>query len=194
MDTACKADKDKFCKDVKHGGGATGKCLREHKDELSDPCKQLMEAREKKQQAELQEKQRQEKREAWIAACGADKDKLCKDVKSGVGATSKCLKEHKDELSASCKQYLEARDKKQQAELEEKQKQEKKDAWNTACGADMDKFCKDVKAGHGEKAKCLKAHEAELSQVCKDKLAEKKETKEEKKEEKKEESKPADKK
>ena len=37
--TACKADIEKFCKDVKPGGGAIMKCLKEHQAELSEPCK-----------------------------------------------------------------------------------------------------------------------------------------------------------
>ena len=37
--TACKADIEKFCQDVKPGGGAVMKCLKEHQAELSEPCK-----------------------------------------------------------------------------------------------------------------------------------------------------------
>ncbi|MGD9642657.1 MAG: cysteine rich repeat-containing protein [Elusimicrobiales bacterium] len=36
------------------------------------------------------------------------------------------------------------------------------------CAADAAKFCKDVKPGEGRVAACLKEHEAELSQACKD--------------------------
>jgi hypothetical protein len=38
-DNPCKADKTKFCKDVKASGGKVGACLRQHKDELSAECK-----------------------------------------------------------------------------------------------------------------------------------------------------------
>jgi hypothetical protein len=38
-DNPCKADKTKFCKDVKASGGKVGTCLRKHKDELSAECK-----------------------------------------------------------------------------------------------------------------------------------------------------------
>lgn len=38
-----------------------------------------------------------------------------------------------------------------------------------ACGADLEKFCKDVKKGEGRKA-CLRSHEAELQPTCADEL------------------------
>jgi hypothetical protein len=37
-----------------------------------------------------------------------------------------------------------------------------------ACAEDTAKFCKDVKPGEGRIAACLKEHEKELSQVCRD--------------------------
>jgi hypothetical protein len=36
-----------------------------------------------------------------------------------------------------------------------------------ACGPDVEKYCKDVPAGHGGRYKCLKGHENELSAPCK---------------------------
>jgi len=36
------------------------------------------------------------------------------------------------------------------------------------CKDDIEKFCKDVKPGQGRILKCIKEHEKELSQVCKD--------------------------
>jgi len=39
---ACRADVEKLCPDAKPGGGEIRKCLHEHKDELSDACKQAM--------------------------------------------------------------------------------------------------------------------------------------------------------
>jgi hypothetical protein len=37
---ACADDIDKFCKDVQPGKGNIGKCLKEHKSELSPECKE----------------------------------------------------------------------------------------------------------------------------------------------------------
>jgi len=36
---ACKADAEKFCKDVKPGKGRMKKCMKSHKKELSQACK-----------------------------------------------------------------------------------------------------------------------------------------------------------
>jgi hypothetical protein len=36
------------------------------------------------------------------------------------------------------------------------------------CAGDLKKFCGDVKPGQGAIAKCMKAHEAELSPACRD--------------------------
>jgi hypothetical protein len=36
---ACKPDVEKFCSDVKAGGGRIISCMRQHKDELSQACK-----------------------------------------------------------------------------------------------------------------------------------------------------------
>ena len=42
----CKDDKEKFCKDV-IGAKNVGACLKEHKAELSEACKTMLEARAK---------------------------------------------------------------------------------------------------------------------------------------------------
>ena len=36
---SCKADVDKLCKDVKPGRGRIIRCLRKHREEISDACK-----------------------------------------------------------------------------------------------------------------------------------------------------------
>lgn len=42
---ACDDDIQKFCKDVKPGEGGIGRCLREHKKELSKECRKELKAR-----------------------------------------------------------------------------------------------------------------------------------------------------
>lgn len=44
-----------------------------------------------------------------------------------------------------------------------------------ACKEDVQKFCKDVKKGHGAIWKCLENNQANLSQKCQDRLAKGKE-------------------
>lgn len=42
---ACKGDVESLCKDVQPGGGRIAACLREHKDQVSDGCKEAIKAR-----------------------------------------------------------------------------------------------------------------------------------------------------
>ena len=39
---ACKADYQKFCSGVKHGGGRIADCLNSHKAELSTACQEVL--------------------------------------------------------------------------------------------------------------------------------------------------------
>ena len=39
---ACKADVERFCASVQRGDGRVGKCLSEHKGQLSAQCKEAM--------------------------------------------------------------------------------------------------------------------------------------------------------
>lgn len=43
---------------------------------------------------------------AIAAACKADIEKLCPDVKPGDGKIKACIKEHRKELSSECKKEL----------------------------------------------------------------------------------------
>jgi Cysteine rich repeat len=101
--------------------------------------------------------------------CAEDIAKYCKEVKAGGGRILKCLNEHKNELSVSCKAKLEE-SKKRLAEVRQ------------ACRGDTQKFCKDVLPGEGRILKCLREHMQELSNACRKIL----ETPEEKAKEKKE--------
>lgn len=91
---ACADDVKKFCKDVEPGKGRIAKCLKEHEAELSEACKNKGQAMKEKMK---------EAREKMQAACKADLEKHCKDVEPGEGRIGKCLKEHKDDLSDTCK-------------------------------------------------------------------------------------------
>jgi hypothetical protein len=139
---------EKFCKGVKPGQGAIMQCLKQHEAELSAECK-AKGAEIKKDVSGIAE------------ACRSDAQTLCKGVEPGGGRIAKCLKENDAKLSPACKEKL--------AEGKTKGDMLKKkigDAMQN-CKADAEKFCKDVKPGGGRIMKCLKEHEAELSEGCK---------------------------
>jgi hypothetical protein len=92
-------------------------------------------------------------------ACADDVAKFCKDVKPGGGRLAHCLKQNEDQLSPACKSSI------------EESKTRIKEA-HQACDADAQKFCKDVKPGHGRIIQCLRDHEKELSAGCRAKMTE----------------------
>jgi len=90
----CSDDIEKYCKDVRPGGGRLLNCLKTHETELSAPCRDKI--------SELQKiiKDCEE-------ACSGDITQFCKEVKPGGGRIIKCLREHDKELSPSCSAELE---------------------------------------------------------------------------------------
>jgi hypothetical protein len=98
-------------------------------------------------------------RRARDGACKADVERLCPDVSRGGGAIHDCLTEHESELSPECREDLQ-RTQQRFAELKE------------SCKDDVARYCADVEPGQGGLARCLRDHEADLSQSCKDALPE----------------------
>jgi hypothetical protein len=96
LEEACKADKERFCKDVEPGEGRIMACMREHEAELSEKCKAM-----KGGMKEKFEKMKAMKEKA--EACKADKERFCKDVQPGEGRIVECLKSHEAELSEACR-------------------------------------------------------------------------------------------
>ena len=140
---ACRADVEKFCKDVKPGGGRVVQCLQQHESALSGGCRDTLE-QGRKRGAEA--KQRVEE---FAEACKADAANLCKDVRPGEGRVLSCLAEKKDQVSPACRQKIE--------EGEQKH----------PCYEDTQRLCKNVKPGQGRVAECLKRNESQLSSACK---------------------------
>ncbi|MGZ3578458.1 MAG: cysteine rich repeat-containing protein [Syntrophales bacterium] len=86
---ACKADIEKFCKDIKPGGGRIWVCLKSNGDRLSQECaNQMALAREKSRE--------------FRQACKGDVEKFCKGMAAGKGGIVSCLKSHEAELSDAC--------------------------------------------------------------------------------------------
>jgi len=148
-DDPCKADRERYCKEVKPGQGRIADCLKGHEAELSQECKAYRESKAD----EIKEKS-----DALKKACSKDVEQFCKDVQPGQGRLARCLKEHEAELSQECKAYT--------AEKTGEIKQ-KVDTLKNACTKDVEQFCKDVQPGQGRLSTCLKEHESELSQECK---------------------------
>ena len=89
MKGACKADIEKFCKDVQPGKGQIAQCMKQHAAEFSPACKErIAEGKEKVKECEKE--------------CKPDAEIFCKDIKPGQGRIMRCLKQHQAELSAGC--------------------------------------------------------------------------------------------
>lgn len=100
---------------------------------------------------------------AWSAPddalqpCHDDVQKFCAKVKPGRGRVSRCLQEHEADLSEACKTRLQ--------EMREHVTEARE-----ACRDDAKRFCKDAGRGHGRIVACLKSHESELSEACKEEM------------------------
>ncbi len=89
----CAADVEKFCQGIQPGGGRIGKCLAQHKAELSPACK-----------ARFEEVARQIKGIEQV--CEDDIMRYCPGVKPGGGRIARCLRQYRSELSAECKEKI----------------------------------------------------------------------------------------
>ena len=90
----CKADFERLCGNVKPGQGRIQACLKQHKDEISPECKAFLQHKKEEIRAKMEE---------VAEACKGDADTLCPGVKPGEGRILKCLLQHKDDLSAECR-------------------------------------------------------------------------------------------
>ncbi len=95
----CMDDLKKLCPNVKQGSGEALKCLQEHKDSLSEPCKKRL------AKAEARGPKSGKTRDV----CKSDIEKFCKDVQHGQGRMKECLQQHESDLSSDCKTALAAK-------------------------------------------------------------------------------------
>ncbi|MEK2687626.1 cysteine rich repeat-containing protein [Bdellovibrio sp. GT3] len=89
--------------------------------------------------------------------CMKDREALCPGVAPGKDM-HKCMRKNKSKVSKECK-----------AKMEDMKKSFKN--IHEACHEDVEKFCSDVKPGKGAVIQCMKGHEDQVSQACKDQLA-----------------------
>jgi hypothetical protein len=94
--------------------------------------------------------------------CGNDVKQFCANVKFGAGNVSRCLRDHDNKLSASCKAKLEADTEKAKALIED---------FTYACTTDTGRFCSNVQMGEGRIIQCLGKHATNLSTRCADEIA-----------------------
>ncbi len=87
---ACRADVQKFCKDVQPGGGRIGRCLKQNEAALSRDCRDRMDEGRRKM-------------EDVAEACRADAKQFCGDIAPGHGRVMRCLSDNRDRLSAPCR-------------------------------------------------------------------------------------------
>ena len=134
----CMDDAKKLCPDIQAGQGRVAACLKQHKDELSQECKANI--------AKFRE---------GAQSCQADVEKLCPGTKPGPERRA-CMQQHREEISPGCREFF-AQGARHRGAMRQAM---------GACRADAEKFCKDVKAGEGRIAECLKEHRSELSEGC----------------------------
>jgi hypothetical protein len=89
----CRADIEKFCKDVQPGHGRMAKCLKQHEAELSPACMEHINTAK-------------EKVRDFVKDCKADKEKFCKDVSPGKEKIRRCLKSNEAQLSPECQAHF----------------------------------------------------------------------------------------
>jgi hypothetical protein len=89
----CADDIEKYCKEIKPGGGRIINCLKAHETELSPSCRGKI----RELQGIIKDCEQ---------ACAGDIAQFCKDVQPGGGRIIKCLRERDKELSPSCSAKL----------------------------------------------------------------------------------------
>ncbi|AAU91360.1 putative cysteine rich repeat domain protein [Methylococcus capsulatus str. Bath] len=98
--TGCKAELDKFCKDVMPGDGRQLACLYAYQDKLSTRCEYAI----YDAAAQLQ---REVNALSYVAAeCDDDLDKYCANVDPGEGRLLACLEKNEAKVSSRCEQAI----------------------------------------------------------------------------------------
>ncbi len=96
LEASCAAELESYCKDVKPGEGRLLACLNSHKESLSPKCESARVETSRLSQNIPQDLN-------WFAAaCLEDIEKLCTASAIDPVSISKCLDDHKDQLSTKC--------------------------------------------------------------------------------------------
>jgi hypothetical protein len=96
----CKADLQKYCKDVEPGDGRLLACLYAHSDKISARCEYAVYDAASQLERALTAL-------SYVASeCRDDLKANCADIKSGEGRLLNCLKKNDAKVSVRCKQAL----------------------------------------------------------------------------------------
>lgn len=90
--------------------------------------------------------------------CADDADRFCAHVPPGPGHVLACLREHRADLSPQCARTIGAG-------------AAPRPSFRSSCGADMARLCPTVSPGRGRLLRCLRLHERDLSDTCREELA-----------------------
>ena len=90
----CRADRDKFCPEIRLGGGRVLRCLEAHRAELSEPCKKELGGSGAAGGAS---------NDPVKQACRGDVMKFCREAVGDQAKTKSCMQAHASELSDGCK-------------------------------------------------------------------------------------------
>jgi Cysteine rich repeat len=99
------------------------------------------------------------------SSCADDVKQFCQGVLLGGGRIVQCLKTHATDLSAACKDRLQA------AQSRSQEVRTRAQAIHQACQSDVATLCHDVGSGSGHLLQCLQQHTADLSTECQAALA-----------------------
>lgn len=89
VSSSCASDAQRLCSAAGHGGGQSATCLYQHRDQLSEECREVVDARERAR-----------------TACKSELVKYCKETGDRPMLRPGCLARNRANLSSSCQDAL----------------------------------------------------------------------------------------
>jgi hypothetical protein len=144
----CEQESYRLCP----GNKSISLCLIDHEEQLSPACRAVVEGWSKKSATGPS---------SWLGACSPDADRLC----GGQPSVSRCLNEHRKEVSPACGQMVDHWSKKEgqaSSQPAAPHAPAHSSTWLGVCSADAERVC------HGKHSisLCMAEHKQELSPDC----------------------------